>query len=249
MTNVSLPFRKVLIAIELFQVEHMPASRRSLAVALLPGHTRVPCSCLTIKFGVIRAYRSSPKLPASRNSSSVTNGSMFLTRRSSISLMKKSLMPATASDKRIRVFRDHTLYRAEIESANAAYLSISADSCAPPSVMLFETTPLPPKTRGEGLTDSSFRQTIISHSEYDPVKGVIQPACLDYAVVVLIDGGGENHVNRIKALFQPRLPVAARRTATGGRTSCGSISCTSIPPSPTRWAGISTTPKSSRVST
>ncbi len=38
-------------------------------------------------------------------------------------------------------------------------------------------------------------------------------------------------------------PAAARRTATGGRTSCGWTCCTSTPPSPTRWARTSTTPK------
>ena len=44
-------------------------------------------------------------------------------------------------------------------------------------------------------------------------------------------------------------PAAARRTVTGGRTSCGWTSCTSIPPSPIRWARTSTTPRSSRAST
>ena len=36
-----------------------------------------------------------------------------------------------------------------------------------------------------------------------------------------------------------RLLAAARRTVTGGRTSCGWTSCTSIPPSPIRWARTS----------
>ena len=47
----------------------------------------------------------------------------------------------------------------------------------------------------------------------------------------------------------PPVPAPPPTPAVGGRTSCGSTSFTSTPPSPTRWARTSTTRRSSRAST